>query len=49
MKDAPGCKEMLASHEAAVQAVARNEPLSALVEALRERKAVAERGGEEEV
>jgi len=49
MKDAPGCAEMLASHEAAVQAVARNEPLSALVEALRERKAFAEMGGEEEV
>jgi hypothetical protein len=45
MKDAPGCAEMLASHEAAVQAVARNEPLSALVEALRERKAFAEMGG----
>jgi hypothetical protein len=49
MKDAPGGAEMLASHEAAVQAVARNEPLSALVEALRERRAFAEMGGEEEV
>jgi hypothetical protein len=49
MKDAPGCKEMLASHEAAVAAVARNEPLFALVEALRERRAFAEMGGEEEV
>ena len=49
MAGAEGCAEMLASHEAAVQAAMRNRPLAALVEALRERKAFAEMGGEEEV
>lgn len=49
MANAPGCAEMLASHEAAVQAAMRSRPLAALVEALRERKAFAEMGGEEEV
>ena len=49
MAGAEGCAEMLASHEAAVQAAMRSRPLAALVEALRERKAFAEMGGEEEV
>ena len=40
---------MLASHDAAVEATRGNMPLAALVEALRERKAFAEMGGDMEV
>ena len=49
MAGAEGLEEMLASHETAVRAVRSNGPLAALVEALRERKAFAEMGGEVEV
>jgi hypothetical protein len=49
MAGAAGCDEMLASHDAAVEATRGNRPLAALVEALRERKAFAEMGGDMEV
>ena len=49
MAGAAGCDEMLASHDAAVEATRGNMPLAALVEALRERKAFAEMGGDMEV